>query len=89
MSSLVGKSLQTGKYLLYEERRESLQTISYQATDRRWDSEVIITTVNLKLQNNIYLNDLRKKFLNRARKLITHGSLIFSGGAKNCLQPSA
>ncbi|MDJ0716111.1 MAG: serine/threonine-protein kinase [Prochloraceae cyanobacterium] len=78
MTPFVGKSLQTGKYLLQEEIEQGFSSISYKAINQVLKKPVIIKTLNLGVQENAHLNDLRKKFLNEARRLVkcSHPNII-------------
>ncbi len=78
MTPLVGTSLKNGKYLLKKEIGRGIAGISYTATNKVLNEQVVIKTLNLALAQKSYLAELRKKFLNEARRLVrcTHPNII-------------
>ena len=78
MTPLVGTSLKNGKYLLKKEIGRGIAGISYKATNKVLNEQVVIKTLNLALAHKSYLAELRKKFLNEARRLVrcSHPNII-------------
>ena len=69
MTKLVGKSLQNGKYILDRELGQGGFGITYKATDKSSDREVVIKTLNSSLQERSERTKLNSELENEARRL--------------------
>nr|MDJ0718403.1 serine/threonine-protein kinase [Prochloraceae cyanobacterium] len=69
MTELVGKSLQNGKYILDRELGQGGFGVTYKATDKSSDREVVIKTINSHLQHKSDRTRLNFEFGNEARRL--------------------
>ena len=70
--------LQNGKYILQEEIKRGIAGITYKALNAATKQEVAIKTLNLAIVQESYLDELRKKFFDEARRLVrcSHPNII-------------
>ncbi|MDJ0712660.1 MAG: serine/threonine-protein kinase [Prochloraceae cyanobacterium] len=70
MNSIINKILQKGKYLVLEELKSDSFSILYKGVNQISKEVVSIETIDTNLLLPSDLNDLKKQFLNKARKLV-------------------
>jgi len=78
MTPSFGTELQNGKYILQEEIKSGVSGVTYKALNTATKKEVAIKTLNLAIVQDSYLDELRKKFFDEARRLVkcTHPNII-------------
>jgi serine/threonine protein kinase len=78
MKTLVGKSLQKGKYIIDQELGEGGFGITYKAINQSLDRVVVIKTLKLSSSQSENLTELRDKFLEEARSLVkcSHPNIV-------------
>ena len=78
MTPSFGTQLQNGKYILQEEIKSGVSGVTYKALNVATKQEVAIKTLNLAIVQESYLDGLRKKFFDEARRLVkcTHPNII-------------
>ncbi|MDJ0724701.1 MAG: serine/threonine-protein kinase [Prochloraceae cyanobacterium] len=78
MTPSFGTPLQNNKYILQEEIKRGISGVTYKAFNTATKQEVTIKTLNLAIGQDSYLEELRKKSFDEARRLVrcSHPNII-------------